>query len=122
MFANELRRSVEAATRSRLPDVAAVMWRAYGAGQISETEAEALSALIEARKGPASHAGCPQEARGLAAPLRLTAWSADAAGRPLVGFRRASRLGSRWPRPPAAAIAGCTSTTLQPWQACPAPP
>lgn len=50
MFADEIRRSVEAAPRSRLPDVAAVMWRAYGAGQISEAEAEALSAVIEARK------------------------------------------------------------------------
>ena len=39
MFADEVRRSVEAAPRSRLPDVAAVMWRAYGTGQISEAEA-----------------------------------------------------------------------------------
>lgn len=50
MFAEEIRRAVEAAPRVKLPDVAAVMWRAYGAGQIGEAQAEALSALIEARK------------------------------------------------------------------------
>jgi hypothetical protein len=50
MFADEIRRAVEAAPRVKLPDVAAVLWRAYGAGQVTEAEAEALSALIEARK------------------------------------------------------------------------
>src|SRR4051812_32398517 len=50
MFAAELRRAVEAAPRVKLPDVAAVLWRAYGAGQVSEAEAEELSGLIEARK------------------------------------------------------------------------
>ena len=64
MFADEIWRSVEAAPRSRLPDVAAVMWRAYGAGQISEAEAEALSALIEARKALPTPPAAPRRPVG----------------------------------------------------------
>ena len=50
MFADEIRRAAEVAPRCKLPDVAALLWRAFGAGQVSEAEAEALSGLIEARK------------------------------------------------------------------------
>ena len=50
MFAEEIRRAVEAAPRVKLPEVAALLWRAYGEGQITEAEAEALSERIEARK------------------------------------------------------------------------
>ena len=49
MFADELRRAIEAAPRITLPAVAALMWKAFGEGQVSEAEAEALSELIEAR-------------------------------------------------------------------------
>lgn len=49
MFADELRRAIEAAPRITLPAVTALMWKAYGAGQVSEAEAEVLSGLIEAR-------------------------------------------------------------------------
>ena len=70
MFADEVRRSVEAAPRSRLPDVAAVMWRAYGTGQISEAEAEALSALIEARKALPATPAAPRRPVGSRPPLR----------------------------------------------------
>ncbi|MCF4130286.1 transcriptional regulator [Methylobacterium sp. SyP6R] len=50
MFADEIRAAVMAAPRVKLPDVAAVLWRAYGAGHVSEAEAEELSGLIETRK------------------------------------------------------------------------
>ncbi len=50
MLVDQIRAAVMAAPRVKLPDVAAVLWRAYGAGQVSEREAEELSALIEARK------------------------------------------------------------------------
>ncbi len=50
MFADEIRAAVMAAPRVKLPEVAAVLWRAYGAGQVSEVEAEELSGLIETRK------------------------------------------------------------------------
>ena len=50
MFAQEIRRAVEAAPRVKLPEIAALLWRAYGEGQVSEDEAESLSELIELRK------------------------------------------------------------------------
>ncbi|MCJ2092986.1 helix-turn-helix domain-containing protein [Methylobacterium sp. J-072] len=49
MFADELKRAIEAATRITLPSVTALLWRAYGDGKVTEAEAEALSGLIEAR-------------------------------------------------------------------------
>lgn len=48
-YADEIRRQVEAAPRAALPAVTAALWRAYGEGKVTETEAEALSGLIEAR-------------------------------------------------------------------------
>src|SRR5829696_2129687 len=50
MFAEQLRRAVEASPRVELPKVSALLWRAYAAGQVSEAEAQALSDLIEARR------------------------------------------------------------------------
>ena len=49
MFADEIRRAIEAASRITLPQVTALLWRAYGDGKVTEAEAEALSGLIEAR-------------------------------------------------------------------------
>jgi hypothetical protein len=49
VFADEIRRAIEAADRITLPQVTAALWRAFGDGQVSEAEAEALSGLIEAR-------------------------------------------------------------------------
>ncbi|KIU27409.1 hypothetical protein SR39_30065 [Methylobacterium radiotolerans] len=54
MFANELRRAIEAASRITLPQVTALLWRAYGDGRVTEAEAESLSGLIEARTLAAS--------------------------------------------------------------------
>lgn len=52
MFADEIRRAIDAATRLTLPQVTALLWRAYGEGKVTEAEAEALSGLIEARTDP----------------------------------------------------------------------
>lgn len=49
MFADEFRRAIEAASRITLPQVTALLWRAYGEGKVTEAEAETLSGLIEAR-------------------------------------------------------------------------
>ncbi|MDE4916103.1 helix-turn-helix domain-containing protein [Methylobacterium sp. 092160098-2] len=49
MFADEIRRAIEAASRITLPQVTALLWRAYGDGKVTEAEAESLSGLIEAR-------------------------------------------------------------------------
>jgi hypothetical protein len=55
VFADEIRRAIKAADRITLPQVTALLWRAYGEGHVTETEAEALSGLIEARTdAPAS--------------------------------------------------------------------
>ncbi|OAH29767.1 hypothetical protein AX289_29600 [Methylorubrum populi] len=61
MFADEIRRAIEAASRITLPQVTAQLWRAFGDGHISEAEAECLSALIEARTltGKAARFGQP---------------------------------------------------------------
>lgn len=50
MFADHLRSAIEAAPRITLPAITAQLWRAFGEGHISEAEAEALAALIEARQ------------------------------------------------------------------------
>ena len=49
-YAYEIRRQAEAAPRAALPAVASAMWKAFGEGHLSETEAETLSGLIEARQ------------------------------------------------------------------------
>ena len=49
-YAEEIRRQVEAAPCAALPAVTAALWRAYGARQITEAEAEVLSVLIEGRQ------------------------------------------------------------------------
>lgn len=54
MFAAEIRRAIEAAPRQALPQIAAAMWKAFGAGQITEAETEELAALIEVRTAVAS--------------------------------------------------------------------
>ena len=49
-FVDEIRRQAEAAPCAALPAVTAALWRAYGEGQVTEAEAEALSVLIEGRR------------------------------------------------------------------------
>src|SRR4051794_17569378 len=50
MFAEQLRRAVEASPRVELAKVASLLWRAYAAGQISEDQASELSEMIESRR------------------------------------------------------------------------
>ena len=68
-YAEEIRRQAEAAPRAALPAVTAALWARFNEGRITEPEAEALSAMIEARKVSADI--------GLPAP--------DRAGRPRTG-------------------------------------
>ncbi len=49
-YADAIRRQADDAPRAALPAVAKAMWSAFAAGQITEAEAEALSALIEVRQ------------------------------------------------------------------------
>ena len=50
MFANQLRAAIMAAPRAELPAVAALLWKAYAAGQMTEAQASELSETIEARR------------------------------------------------------------------------
>src|SRR4051812_18778726 len=50
MFIEQLRRAVEASPRAELPTISALLWKAYAAGTVSESDAADLSAAIEARK------------------------------------------------------------------------
>ncbi|SDO51420.1 hypothetical protein SAMN05216360_12515 [Methylobacterium phyllostachyos] len=95
MFADEIRRAIEAADRITLPSVTALLWRAFGEGRVSEAEAEVLSGLIEARTdAPAlrrmPHGACaPTPASGAEAHTeRPTPQDTRSrASRPTVGSR-----------------------------------
>src|SRR3954463_2055400 len=50
MFAEQLRRAVEASPRAELPAVSSLLWKAYAAGTVTEADAADLSNLIEARR------------------------------------------------------------------------
>ena len=50
MLTDEIARAVQSAPRSRLAELAATIWRAFGAGAIGETDAQALAEAVEARK------------------------------------------------------------------------
>ena len=50
MLTDEIARAVQSAPQSRLAELAATIWRAYGAGAIGETDAQALAEAVEARK------------------------------------------------------------------------
>ncbi|GJE36047.1 MULTISPECIES: helix-turn-helix domain-containing protein [Methylobacteriaceae] len=90
MFADELRRAIEAASRITLPQVTALLWRAYGDGRITEVEAEGLSGLIEARTLAASGSRAGQTQN----PTGTSAAEVGDPSKTLVGRSRRS-VGSR---------------------------
>lgn len=70
-----LRVAIDACRRDQLDDFAKLLWRGHGAGEISEDEAEALSAAIEARRDRnprTAPAGSPALAARFAARRRVT--------------------------------------------------
>lgn len=80
MFADEIRRAIEAAPRMKLPEVAALLWRAFGADQITEVEAEELSARIDVRRAlpaPAPTKNAGTRPRSPASIERRRKWSAS---------------------------------------------
>src|SRR5690349_9583887 len=50
MFVEQLRRAVEVSPRAELPTLSSLLWKAYAAGQVTETEASALSEAIELKR------------------------------------------------------------------------
>lgn len=93
MFADEIRRAIEAADRITLPQVTAALWRAFGDGQVSEAEAEALSGLIEARTDAPALRRMPHAARATSPAAEVhtgrptTQVPQSSARRPGVGSR-----------------------------------
>jgi hypothetical protein len=53
MVFDQMRRAVEAAAPDRLGEVVSAVWKAYGAGGLTEVEAEQLDGLLNARRGAA---------------------------------------------------------------------
>ncbi|MCJ2116700.1 hypothetical protein MKK65_08980 [Methylobacterium sp. J-001] len=95
----EMRRAVEATAPDRLGEVAAAVWKAYGAGGLTDAEAEQLDGLLAARRRVAQ--AMPTRALTLAAAC---AQVVPAATPPQQGERTAlvrahHRTGSR-PRSP----------------------
>jgi hypothetical protein len=133
MFADEIRRAVEAAPRMKLPEVSAILWRAFAAGQVSEAEAEALSSLIEIRRAlPVAPKPMPRHTgsrpRSPASLERRRSWTASGRLPPTVAARftpgeaavlavvavEVCRSGDcRWPHGRLAGVAGVSISTVR---------
>src|SRR3954463_6858688 len=92
MFADELRRAVEASPRVELPKVSALLWKAYAAGQVSEAQASELSDLIESRRAlPAAQKPIQRRLgsrpRSCASMERRRRWAASGCLPPAVAAR-----------------------------------
>jgi hypothetical protein len=92
MFAEQLRRAVEASPRAELPAVSSLLWKAYAAGQVSEAEASELSDLIESRRAlPAAQKPIQRRLgsrpRSPASMERRRRWAASGALPPALAAR-----------------------------------
>ena len=92
MFAEEIRRAVQACHRGRLPELSAAVWKGFAAGAVSEDEAQRLAELIEARKaasmvpaGPARRVG--SRPRSSASLERRRAWTGSGWMPPAIAAR-----------------------------------
>ena len=90
-YADEIRRQVEAASRAALPAVTAALWRAYGEGQVTEAEAEALSVLIDARRSSETRQNIGQSSN----PTGTADTVVGLASKKLVNSTRKPGAGSR---------------------------
>ena len=94
-----MRRAVEAAAADRLDKVAAALWQAYGAGGLSDEQAEELDGLLASRRRIAQ--AVPTRARTMAAACAQLVPAAAPApdGQGTAPARAHPRTGSR-PRTP----------------------
>ena len=98
----EMQRAVEAAAPDRLGEIAAAMWQAYGAGGLTDAEAEQLDALLNARRGAAHVAPVKVSTLAEASAQLATACAPAPAGQGAAApapSRAHHRTGSR-PRTP----------------------
>lgn len=131
-FVDEIRRAVGAAPRVKLPEVARLLWEAVAAGNVTETEAEELSALIEtkavqtaARPTPRRVGARPRSsasmerrrtwaARGLLPPRLAAHFTlAEAAVLAVVAAEIRRRGACSWAIGHIAAVAGVSETTCK---------
>ena len=105
MVFEEIRRAAEAAPLARLCEVSAALWKAFGAGGISEAQAEEISGLIEARqslaKAPNLGRSEPAEKRCKFAPFFQRKRQRPPVRSEAIERRR--RLAASGPMPPALA-------------------
>jgi hypothetical protein len=93
MFAEQLRRAVEASPRVELAKVAGLLWKAYAAGQVSEAEASALSEAIELKRAtrppqkPAQRRLVGSRPRSPASIERRRRWAASGCLPPQIAAR-----------------------------------
>src|SRR5215218_6651270 len=92
MFAEQLRRAVEAAPRAELPTVSALLWKAFAAGQVTEAEASVLSEAIELKRSlPAAQKPTQRRfgsrPRSPASMERRRRWAASGAMPPAIASR-----------------------------------
>lgn len=131
-FVDEIRRAVEAAPRVKLPEVARLLWQAVAAGNVTETEAEELAALIEARSMQTAARPAPRRvgarprspasterrrtwaARGLLPPRLAARFTlAEAAVLAVVAAEIRRRGACNWAIGHIAAVAGVSETTCK---------
>src|SRR3954447_6458525 len=82
MFADQLRHAIARAPRTTYPQLSSALWRALAAGQVTEEEASALSAALEARKAlPPAHKPAQRRSgsrpRSPASMERRRSWAAS---------------------------------------------
>ena len=93
MFVEQLRRAVEASPRAELPAVAALLWKAYAAGHVTEAEASALSEVIELKRAlppapkPVQRRLIGSQPRSSASLERRRRWAASGALPPALAAR-----------------------------------
>ena len=105
MVAEEIRRAAQAAPLGRLCEVTSALWKAFGAGGVSEAEAEEISGLIEARRAVGRSANLPNSGPA-GSSSKFGACSPRRPQRPpvrSVAIERRRRLAASGPMPPALA-------------------
>src|SRR4051812_47867897 len=100
MFVEQLRRAVEASPRAELPAVAALLWKAFAAGHVTEAEASALSEAIEFKKALPATQKPAQRRLGSRPRSTLLPWKDAGAGPHPEPCRRPWQAGSQQPRTP----------------------
>ncbi|MGH1591782.1 hypothetical protein ACRBEV_29590 [Methylobacterium phyllosphaerae] len=99
MVFDHMRRAVEAAAPDRLGEVASAVWQAYGAGGLTDAEAEQLDGLLNARRAAARAASTKAQPLAAVAAQLVPAVAPPLEGEGPPPMRTHHRTGSR-PRTP----------------------